>query len=176
MARAEPIAQHGWFPDPEEPGRLRMWDGKGWTSLTKYPSAGDEIGSGPAPSGPLPPKPSPRPAPSYPSGRPSPTARAVEPAAASPSAEQATERSSDRITEPADAPAATVISTNIYSVLTLGLALVYILVASTTGFVVIGVVPVLLAARAFGVREPMAPFAGLAAAAAVIIGLVLLAR
>ena len=78
--------------------------------------------------------------------------------------------------EPADAPAATVISTNIYSVLTLGFALIYILVASTTGLVIAGVVPVLLAMRAFGVREPMAPFAGLAAAAAVVIGLVLLAR
>jgi hypothetical protein len=69
-----------------------------------------------------------------------------------------------------------VIVTNAYSVLTLGIALICILVASSTGLALIGLVPLLSAARALAVREPMAPFAGLAAAAAAIIGLVLLTR
>lgn len=176
MARAEPMSQHGWFPDPEEPGRLRMWDGAAWTSLTKYPSV-DDVVSGPPPSGPLPApssalaapaqrpatRPSPRPAPSRPAPAPGPlSAQTAAPAT--------------RPRDPADAPALTVMAVNLYSVITLFVALICILVASTTGFVVIGVLPVLLALRAFGVREPMAPIAGLAAAATAVIALVLLAK
>jgi hypothetical protein len=169
VARAEPIAQHGWFPDPEEPGRLRMWDGKAWTSLTKYPSP-DEVASGPAPDGPVP-RPAPRPAPAP---RTAPLApRTVPPAALEPVAPPT---AIPAPLDAADAPATTVIADNIYSVITLGLTLVYILVASITGLVVAGVLPVLLAGRAFSVREPMAPFAGLAAVAAVVIGLVLLTK
>lgn len=78
--------------------------------------------------------------------------------------------------EPADASVRTVIATNGYSVLTLGISVICILVASSTGLVVIGLVPVLLAGRALSVREPMAPLATLAAAAAVIVGLLLLAK
>jgi hypothetical protein len=69
-----------------------------------------------------------------------------------------------------------VIATNAYSVVSLGIALICILVASSTGLGVVGFVPVPLAGRALAVREPMAPFAGLAAAAAAVIGLILLAK
>lgn len=166
MARTELVSPHGWFPDPEEPGRLRMWDGKAWTSLTKYPSAGDVV-SGPTPSAPLPPRPAPRPAP-----QPSALAPHVAATVAA-TPPHAVERPP---TDPSDATAATLVADNLYSAITLGLALVCIIVASSTGFAVIAVLPALVALRAYGVRETMAPIAALAATASVIIGLVLLAR
>ena len=43
MARTETAAMHGWFPDPEGTGLLRMWDGHAWTRLTKYPGHDEEI-------------------------------------------------------------------------------------------------------------------------------------
>lgn len=164
MARTEPVAQHGWFPDPEEPGRLRMWDGRAWTRLTKYPSA-DDVVSGPTPSGPLPPRPSP--------SRPSPRPSALAPHVAAAAAESPPERFP---LEPADATPATLLNANLNSVITLGLALVCIVLASTIGYPLIALVPLLVLARAFTTRETMAPLAALAATAAAIIGLVLLAK
>lgn len=133
-----------------------MWDGKGWTSLTKYPAA-EDADSGSVPFAPLPPGPVP--------SRPRPAPRAPAPSPAEPTG-----------VEPADAPARTVLATNAYSVLTLGVALVCILVASSTGLGLVALLPALAAAWAGHAREPMAPFAGLAAAAGVVIALVLLTR
>lgn len=81
-----------------------------------------------------------------------------------------------RAAEPSELTPSTLVATNLASVVTLGLALVCIVVASTVGYPVIAVAPVLVAMRAFAVRETMAPLAALAATAAVIIGLVLLAK
>jgi hypothetical protein len=159
MARAEPTSQHGWFPDPEDPERLRMWDGKGWTSLTKYPARDEAVATRPTPSGPMPQKPQPSAADT--------TAASHRPRPGTPAATVTPRRASQD---------ASFVAGNFYSLITLGVAIVYIVLASAVGWVFIGVLPVLLAVHTFRVREPMAPFAALGAAAAVVIGLVLLAR
>jgi len=159
MARTEPVSQHGWFPDPEDPQRLRMWDGKAWTSLTKYPSREDAAPTGPAPSGPMPSRPAPsssvasRPVPSGP----------VPPGPA-------------HARVPGSGSNASFVAGNLYSLLTLGIAVLYIVIASVVGLAFLGILPVALAVHAFRVHEPMAPFAALGAIAAVVIGIVLLSR
>lgn len=42
----QPSTRPGWYPDPEDPARLRWWDGDGWTS--QYTTAPGAPGSGPA--------------------------------------------------------------------------------------------------------------------------------
>ncbi len=173
MARTETAPTHGWFPDPEEDGRLRMWDGQAWTSLTKYPSRDDVLISTPPPSEPMPARAAPA-TDRLPASRPSPS-RAPLAVAAQASGNTALAARSSEL-EPADAPAKAVISTNIWSVVTLCLALVFFIVASITDLASAAVLPVLVGLRAYAVREKMAPLAVLAAAAAVVIGLVLWAK
>jgi hypothetical protein len=48
-----------------------------------------------------------------------------------------------------------------------GFAAIYVVVAATTGFVLIGIVPVMMCMRAFQRKEPLAPLAAVAAVVAV---------
>ena len=181
VARTEPAVQHGWFPDPQEPGRLRMWDGKAWTSLTKYP-AHEEADldaappTGPAPTGPLP-------SGAVPTGPPTPSMPAAKPTHVqeAPAGSAAWHRPRPQpgadVADPAGDPTLRAFAAaNRFSLITLAVAVVYIVVASAIGFAFVGVLPALLTAYAYRQREKMAPFAALASAATIVIGLVLLAR
>lgn len=57
---------------------------------------------------------------------------------------------------------------NTYSLTALAFAAVYLVLAATTHVVLIGIVPVLMAVRAFGRKEKLAPLAAVAAAVVVI--------
>ena len=197
--RTEPISQHGWFPDPEDPGRLRMWDGKSWTSLTKYP-AHDEataLSGRPSPTGPVPHKPThvqevpaarssaPTTVPAGPSAAPAsqaPGSRARAPLSALAALTALKERPRPTHDEPApaatgpEATLTTVLEANRFSFITFGLAVVVFIVASAVGMGYLGVLPALAAAWAYREREPMASLAALASASAIVIGLVLLAN
>ena len=52
----------------------------------------------------------------------------------------------------------------------------YLILAATTGIVLIGILPGMLAVRAFQRREPLAPLAGAAAAVAIVFALTVLTR
>jgi len=39
-----------WYPDPNDPSRMRWWDGLAWTETTRFTSAGEAPSTGDAPS------------------------------------------------------------------------------------------------------------------------------
>ncbi len=161
MARTEPAATHGWFPDPDGSGQLRMWDGHAWTKLTKYPSIDDTVTA----TSPPPPHEQPRRRPS-PVRQDGPTVeprRRVTPAAAAPH-----QPDSEPPTE-----LARFAHENRYALLTVGIAIVYIIVAAATKFIYAGLLPIGLGIRAYQLREPSAPVAVLAAVAVLVVSLVL---
>lgn len=39
MTQQTPTAPAGWYPDPEQPGRQRWWDGQGWGPVAPMPTS-----------------------------------------------------------------------------------------------------------------------------------------
>jgi hypothetical protein len=133
----------GWYSDPSDATSMRWWDGQSWTMSTQ-------------------PLPAPQPvavsagAPTYAAAPAAPAAFAASPstfpAAPTPYAQHA------------PAPAAhSATSRNRYALTTFGVVALYILVAMTTGFVLIGIVPLMLSIRSLSAKEPLGPFALVAA-------------
>jgi hypothetical protein len=65
------------------------------------------------------------------------------------------------------------VEANRYTLLTIGVAIVYIIFAAATGFIYAALLPIGLSVRAYQLREPSAPVAALAAVAVVVVSLVL---
>jgi hypothetical protein len=66
MSDGDESAPAGWQPDPENPDRLRYWDGAGWTDHVHEPTTEAELAPAPAPE-PVPvPAPTPTPTPAVP--------------------------------------------------------------------------------------------------------------
>lgn len=166
-AAANPAA--GWFTDPHAPNFLRWWDGIQWTHhVHPVPGAAPShqvaaqpphhvaqhaahhaaaqanpaysAGSGLAHAG----------ATAYPAAAYAPAAAETQPFAA-----QATTGSES------------LYDANPRSVTAIGVSLLYLLIAITTGFVFAGIVPALYTFRAFERREKLAPAALLAAVVAI---------
>ncbi|MCW2495197.1 DUF2510 domain-containing protein [Jatrophihabitans sp.] len=183
MARTETAPAHGWFPDPEGTGLLRMWDGHAWTRLTKYPGRDEEIHAAPpeARSAPLPGPPGgePGPATPRPRPRPMPVRVASRPAEQAPTFQGAQPAPATHVAQPAVAVApeelglAPIVRASPFSVATMVAALAFMIAAATAGLPYLVVVPVGLALRAYLVREQMAPIAVLAACSTLVIALVL---
>jgi hypothetical protein len=126
----------GWYPDPNQPGLLRWWDGQAWTAQTQ-------------PAGALPPPPT---APDTPSSQ----------------------RVGD-FTIPTNLPPSgpgrggwggrtgtggpMVGRGNRLSITVFCVEAVYLVLAATTGFFLIGILPLILSIRAISAKEKLAPLA-----------------
>ena len=143
--------QAGWHRCPKLPGTLRWWDGSRWTDHTR----------------PLPGAASPATAPDLSAGFVDYDAPAATPDFAGPS--------SAPVGRPTSfAPAASLLERSRFTMATIFVVVLYVIIAKTAGLVLIGFVPLGCALRAWRAREPLAPLALAAAAFGLVFSLVLM--
>ena len=142
----------GWHPDPHLPaGTLRWWDGANWTERT-------QAAQGAEPSPPVAPAASDSAAGFAAYGAPSATPGFAEFAAGAGTALQ--QRGQKGLVE-----------RNPKTFTTIAVVFAYLVLASATGIVLIGIFPAILSVRAFQRREPLAPVAIASAAVAIMFSL-----
>ncbi len=150
VAMSSQGAPPGWHPDPAAPDRsVRWWDGGQWTDHTQPV----------APTAPAPVLPGPGVAPAHLPPVP-PTAPGIP---AVPAFRRAPVQRS-------------VVQANSVSLTALALVAAYLVLALLTHFVLIGILPVVLAARAYRNRERLAPLAIAGAAVTVVVAVIVLAH
>jgi hypothetical protein len=141
----------GWHPDPAAPGQsVRWWDGTQWTDHTQ-PVAPAPPPVLPPPGVGVPPAHLP-PAPPLPGGSGLPSVPTFSQTPVQQTFAQA----------------------NSMSLSAVGVAAVYVLLALVTHFVLLGIVPLLLAVRALRAKERLAPVAIAAAAVVVVVSVIAL--
>jgi hypothetical protein len=165
MSASEAVA--GWYSDPSNPGALRWWDGTQWTAESQPLNTGPPAVA-PHESGVTPP------------GEPMTYGQA--PGQYAPPQGQATYQQGQFPPQGAGYGAtggfrrrggflansrSPFVRRNQASLTGAGFAAIYVVIAATTGFVLIGIVPVMMCMRAFQRKEPLAPLAGIAAVVAV---------
>lgn len=148
-------AAPGWHPDPSNPGgALRWWDGTAWTTHTHpVPPAAPQAFATPASVVPTQPYAAAT-APGWPVG-----SATITPNYGSSYA-------------PTNVSFA---QRNRHSLTAIGVVALYVLLAATTHFVLIGIVPVMLSVRAIRAKETLAPAAVAAAVIAVVVAFAALA-
>jgi hypothetical protein len=140
-------APPGWHPDPSNPGAaLRWWDGAAWTTHTHQAAASTPVATVP---------------------------RVVTvPAAAWPGGGATIIPNYGNSTYGSGAYASsqpTFAKRNSLSLTAIGVVALYVLLAMTTHFVLIGILPVLMSVRAIKAKETLAPAAVAAAIVAVLV-------
>jgi hypothetical protein len=147
----------GWYPDPSGSNDQRWFDGVQWTSAT-------------APS--QPPVTVPAEAQQFWTAPPAWVAQPQQPGLqpGSPS------WGNDLSRHSAQGQPAGLLARNRYTAITAGIAAVYLLLAISAHVAVIGFLPVLMSARAFRAKEPLALASAVIAGISVIIALALLTR
>lgn len=145
-------APPGWHPDPSNPGgALRWWDGSAWTTHTHQAVA----------RAPQPVATAPRvvtaPAAASPGGRATITPNHGVPSVGG---------YGSGLRSPAKLSFA---KSNSLSLTAIGVVVLYVLLAMTTHFVLIGILPVLMSVRAIKAKETLAPAAVAAAVVAVLV-------
>lgn len=159
---AVPTTPPGWHPDPQARGQLRWWSGAGWTEHVRQ----------------LPPVAAPSAAIAPIHAQPHIQTAAQHPvAAASPAPAPAVYQPTDpRTLHAARANVSdeippkygeSMLDQNSISLTGVGISIAYLLFALTTGFALAGIVPLMVAVRAFGAKEKLAPLALAAAASAI---------
>jgi len=149
LAMTTNIAPPGWHPDPSNPGgALRWWDGRTWTTHTHQAAASTQQAVATAPSV------APRPAAAWPGGS----------ATITPNHGGASYGSG-----PYASANLSFAKRNTQSLTAIGVVALYILLAMTTHFVLIGILPVLMSVRAIKAKETLAPAAVAAAVVAVLV-------
>jgi Protein of unknown function (DUF2510) len=145
------LPPQGWYPDPNQPGLLRWWDGRVWTEQTQPSTAGPLPGVGVGVGG---------------SG------------SAGGAAEGGASQKVGDFTIPADLPSAPQGSRagwgrgrgrggygygrsggNRLSTTAICVEALYLVLAATTGFLLIGILPLFLSIRAISAREKFGPVA-----------------
>ncbi len=178
----------GWHPDPSNPsGALRWWDGSAWTTHTHAvaPSVPPAVAT---PAAVLPTQPQPV-VPAWPGGT-----ATITPNYSTPSYGSASNTTASNTTANYGganygtanygganfgggtyAPAnMTFAQRNRHSLTAIGVVALYVLLAVTTRFVLIGIVPIMLSVRAIKAKETLAPAAVAAAVIAVLVAFVAL--
>jgi len=144
------MVEAGWYPDPAGSPDERWWDGTRWSPQTR-PSSTVRTGYA-TPAAPQPDYQTPQ-------------------VYGQPVYTQNPYQNSPSYGFPASQPQLSFYRRNRYSVMALGFAFLYLVLAFGAHFVVIGIVPVLMAFRAFRAGERMAPLAAVAGGLAILIGL-----
>jgi uncharacterized protein DUF2510 len=144
-------APPGWHPDPSNPGgALRWWDGNAWTTHTQQaPPGAPAVAASPV--------------------HPSQGAATITPSYGSGSYGAASYGSASYgggTYAPAQVSFA---RRNQQSLTAIGIVVLYVLLAMTTHFVLIGILPVLMSIRAIRAKETLAPAAVAAAVIAVLV-------
>jgi hypothetical protein len=158
-------APAGWHPDPSNPGgALRWWDGSAWTTHTHpvVPSPSQAVAT---PASVLPTQPQAiAGAPAWPGGSATITPNYGTANYGTPSYGSASYGGSTYA--PANVSFA---QRNRQSLTAIGVVALYVLIATTTHFVFIGILPVLMSVRAIKAKETLAPAAVAAAVVAVVV-------
>ena len=165
------IAPPGWHPDPSNPGgALRWWDGRAWTTHTHQatPTAPQAVAPAPAV---LPYQAQTvAPAAAWSGGTATITPNYGNPTYGNPTYGIASY--SGNMYTSANVSFA---QRNRHSLTAIGVVALYVLLAMTTHFVLIGIVPVMLSIRAIKAKETLAPAAVAAAVIAVVVAFTALA-
>lgn len=146
-------APPGWHPDPSNPGgALRWWDGSAWTTHTHQVASQAPQTVAPA-AAVLPTRPAPVAAPAaWPGGSATITPNAASGSYGSPYAANVSFAKRNQM-----------------SLTAIGVVALYVLIAMSTHFVFIGILPVLMSIRAIRAKETLAPAAVAAAIIAVLV-------
>ncbi|HEY5200319.1 MAG TPA: DUF2510 domain-containing protein [Acidothermaceae bacterium] len=152
-------APAGWHPDPNNPGgALRWWDGSAWTTHTHQAAPSAPQGFGTAAT--VMPTQAFAAAPAWPGG-----GATITPNYGTTSYGGSTYASAN----------VSFATRNRHSLTAIGVVVLYVLLAMTTHFVLIGIVPVMLSIRAIKAKETLAPAAVAAAVIAVVVAFAALA-
>jgi hypothetical protein len=189
MSASEAVA--GWYSDPSNPGALRWWDGTQWTADSQPLNSGPPAVAPHESGAPVPTAPMtyglapgqyapPHGQPAYGQGQGQPTYGQGQ---GQPTYQQGQQGQQGQFPPQGAGYGATggfrrrggvlansrspFVRRNQASLTGAGFAAIYVVIAATTGFVLIGIVPVMMCMRAFQRKEPLAPLAGLAAVVAV---------
>jgi hypothetical protein len=147
----------GWHPDPSNPsGALRWWDGRTWTAHTQPTGSAAQQAVGIAPSVAGGPSVAAAPAAGWPGGT-----ATITPNYGAPSYGGSAYRSAN----------VSFAQRNRHSLTAIGVVALYVLLAVTTHFVLIGIVPIMLSVRAVKAKETLAPAAVVAAVVAVVVAI-----
>jgi hypothetical protein len=141
----------GWYPDPSGSADQRWFDGLQWTSAT-------------APS-------------QRPASVPAETQRFwTAPPAWVDQRQQSQPWRSDFSRHSVSTNPAALLARNRYTAITAAIAVIYLLLAVTVHVALIGILPILMSARAFRAKEPLAIASAVIAGSSVVIAIVLLTR